>query len=183
LVIVTTTGSEVVPPRTGPKSWLATETSRSRPVPFSAPDTSVGPFVAISRFAVCAPVADGSKVTSTRHVCPVVSGAAALHASSAIANCPAPAPVSARPVTVSGSVPVLVSVSARAVAGPASTCRLLKFWAVDVSVAVTSASAVAGAATSNKAQRSNARRTPRGAISGCIGLFGERLGRAFGGPN
>ncbi len=86
LVIVTVTGSDAAPAATAPKSWLPGDTSRSRPVPLSAADASVGPFVASSSVAPRAPVADGSNATRTRHVAPAASGGAALHVSSTIAN-------------------------------------------------------------------------------------------------
>jgi hypothetical protein len=175
LVIVTVTGSDVAPAPTAPKSWLAVETSRFRPVPLSAPDTSVGPLVTTSSVALRAPVADGSNATRTRQLAPVASGAAPLHVSSVIANWSGSAPVSATLPTAIGSEPVLVSVSARAAEGPASICRLLKFAAVvGVSVAVTSADADAGA-TSSRTQRSSPRRTPRGGMSKCIRPLGERV--------
>jgi hypothetical protein len=86
LVIVTVTGSDAPPAATAPKSWLPIDTSRSRPVPLSAPDASVGPFVASSSVALRAPAADGSNATRTRQVAPEASGAATLHVSSTIAN-------------------------------------------------------------------------------------------------
>ena len=62
------------------------------------------------------------------------------------ANWSAPDPVSVTPVTASGSVPVLVTVYARAVPGPASTWRFPALNAVaGASVAAGAAVAAAGA--------------------------------------
>ena len=99
-VMVIVAGSDGPPPSIRPKSCAAGETARSRPVPLSAAEVSVGPSAAICSAAVATPVASGSKATSTSHVAPGASGApapCAVQVSCVTVNWSAPDPVRSRP--------------------------------------------------------------------------------------
>src|SRR3954468_1389460 len=82
----------------------------SRPIPRSATcATPVGASLAMSRLAVFAPREVGRKATPTAQLAPAPP--AAPHPFELIANCEPLAPPSATPLTCSGAVPVLLTVT------------------------------------------------------------------------